>query len=145
MTLCIWPGVNIHLLSCLLRGSGDSSVVRASDSWSKGPGFESRQERRENFFSGVSFMCWLLFRYPFHPCVTAIAHKRSRSFCQKRRWQVTAKHTYTLSMWLWMKWHCKLVRGWMVYTELVPRRQHFTWHQPCNNQRALPVHHFCGY
>ena len=30
-------------------GSGYSPVVRASDSWSKGPGFESRQERRENF------------------------------------------------------------------------------------------------
>ena len=28
-----------------LWGSGDSSVVRASDSRSKGPGFESRQER----------------------------------------------------------------------------------------------------
>ena len=48
-------------------------------------------------------------------------YKRSRSFCQKRRWQVTAKHTYTLPVWLWMKWHCKLVNGWMVYTELAPR------------------------
>ena len=28
---------------------GDSSVVRAPDSWSKGRGFESLQERRENF------------------------------------------------------------------------------------------------
>ena len=30
-------------------GGGDSSVVRAPDSWSKGRGFESLQERRENF------------------------------------------------------------------------------------------------
>ena len=30
----------------------------------------------------------------------------------------------------------------MVYTELAPKRQHFMWHQPCNNHRALPVHHF---
>ena len=30
-------------------GSGDSSVVRASVSWLKGPGFDSLQERRENF------------------------------------------------------------------------------------------------
>ena len=60
--------------------------------------------------------------------VTAVARKRSRSFCQKCRWQVTAKHIYTLPMWLWMKWHCNLVRGWMVYTELAPKRQHFTWH-----------------
>ena len=39
------------------------------------------------------------FRYPFHPRVTAVARKRPRSFCQKRRWQVTAKHAYTLLMW----------------------------------------------
>ena len=26
---------------------------------------------------------------------------------------------------LWMKWHCQLVHGWMVYTELAPRRQQF--------------------
>ena len=43
------------------------------------------------FFSGVDFLCWLLFRYPFHPRVTAVARKKSRSFCQKCRWQVTAK------------------------------------------------------
>ena len=55
------------------------------------------------FFSRVNFLCWLLFRYPFHPRVTAVAHKRSRSFCQKCWWQVTAKHAYTLRMWLWIK------------------------------------------
>ena len=40
---------------------------RVTDSWSKGLGFESRQE------SGILFCCccWLLFRYPFHPRVTA--------------------------------------------------------------------------
>ena len=37
--------------------------------------------------------------------VTAVARKRSRSFCQKWRWQVTAKHAYTLRMWLCVKWH----------------------------------------
>ena len=52
------------------------------------------------FFSRVNFLCWLLFRYPFHPRVTAVARKRPRSFCQKRRWQVTAKHDYNLRMWL---------------------------------------------
>ena len=56
-------------------------------------------------FSRVDFLCWFLFRYPFHPPVTAVAPKRSRSFCQKCRWQVTAKHAYTLRMWLCMKWH----------------------------------------
>ena len=86
-------------------GSGDSSVVRAPHSWSKGCGFKSLLERQENFFSRVNFLCWLLFWYPFHPHVTAVARKRPRSFCQKRRWQVTAKHAYTLHMWLCMKWH----------------------------------------
>ena len=97
------------------------------------------------FFSRVNLLCRLLFRYLIHPHVTAVARKRSWSFWQKCRWQVTAKHTYTLPMWLWMKWHCNLVHGWMVYTELAPKQQHFTWHQPCNTQRALSVHHFCGY
>ena len=32
-----------------MYGGGDSSVVREPDSWSKGRGFESLQERRENF------------------------------------------------------------------------------------------------
>ena len=57
------------------------------------------------FFFRVDFLCWLLFRYPFHPRVTTVARKRSRSFCQKCRWQVTAKHAYTLRMWLCMNWH----------------------------------------
>ena len=65
---------------------------------------ERREEERKRKVSRQR-MCWLLFRYPFHPCVTAIARKRSRSFCQKCRWQVTAKHTYILHMWLCMKWH----------------------------------------
>ena len=51
-------------------------------------------------FSRVDFLCWLLFRYPFHPRVTTVARKKSRSFCQKCRWQVTAKHAYTLRMWI---------------------------------------------
>ena len=34
---------------------------------------------------------------PFHPHVTAVAHKRPQSFCQKCRWQFTPKHAYTLT------------------------------------------------
>ena len=37
------------------------------------------------------------FWYPFYPCITAVARKRSRSSCQKCRWQVTAKHAYTVT------------------------------------------------
>ena len=56
-------------------------------------------------FSRVDYLCWLVFGYPFNPRVTAVARKKSRSFCQKCRWQVTVKHAYTLRMWLCMKWH----------------------------------------
>ena len=31
-------------------------------------------------------------------CVTAVARKRTRSFCQKCRWQVTPKYAYTLDL-----------------------------------------------
>ena len=57
------------------------------------------------FFSRIHFLCWLLFRYTFHPRVTAVARKGSRSFCQKCRWQVPANYACTLRMWLCMKWH----------------------------------------
>ena len=67
------------------------------------------------FFSGVNFLCWLLFWYLFHPHVTAAACKRSRSFYQKCRWQVTAKHACTLRMWLYA-WS-DMVHGCMGYTE----------------------------
>ena len=75
------------------------------------------------FFSRVNFLCRLLFRYPFHPRVTAVACKRPRSFCQRYRWQVTAKHSYTLCILVAlhkMTW-CMVV--W--YTQNVPRRQQF--------------------
>ena len=44
-----------------LFGSRDSLLVRAPDSWSNGCEFDSRQKRREFFFSRVNFECWLLF------------------------------------------------------------------------------------
>ena len=83
---------------------------------------------RRIFFSRVDFLCWLLFRYPFQPRVTAVARKRSRSFCQKCRWQVTAKHAYTLHMWLCMKWL-------VVWCTQNLRRDgcSFMWYQPCQH------------
>jgi len=64
-----------------------------------------------------------LLTYP--PRVTALAHKRSWPFCQKCKWQVTAKHTCNLCMWLGMKWHCELLHGCMVYTAHALRWQQF--------------------
>ena len=37
-----------------------------------------------------------LIRRPFHPRVTAVARKRPWPFCQKRKWQLTPEHAYTL-------------------------------------------------
>ena len=128
----------------IIRGAGIAQWLERRTRDRKVPGSSPGRSGGRIFFSRVNFLCRLLFLYPFHPRVTAVARKRSRSVCQKCRWQVTARHTYTLPMWLWMKWHCNLVHGWMVGTELAPKRQHFTWHQPCNNQRALSVHRFRG-
>ena len=95
----------------MIAGSGDSSVVRAPGSWSKGCGFKSLLERRENFLLQGQLSVLTLIRYPFHPRVTAVARKRPLSFCQKCRWQVTAKHAYTLCTWLCMKWHGACLYG----------------------------------
>ena len=105
------------------EGAGIAQWLERRTRDRKVPGSSPGRSGGRSFFSRVNFLCWLLFRYPSHPRVTAVARKRSWSFCQKCRWQVTAKHT--LPMLLWMKWHCKLVHDWMVYTELVPRWQQF--------------------
>ena len=78
------PGAGIA--QWLERRTRDWKVAGSNPCWNGG----------RIFFSRVDFLCWLLFRYPFHPRVTAVARKKSRSFCQKCRWQVTAKHAYTL-------------------------------------------------
>ena len=91
-----------------LQGVG---ITQWSEHWThdwKVTGSNPCRTSRRIFFSRVNFLCWLLFRYPFHPrvsTVTAVAHQISWSFCQKCRWQVTAKHASTLCMWLCMKWH----------------------------------------
>ena len=64
----------------MLTGSGTSSVVQASDLWLKGPGFKYLQE---NFLLQGQLSVL--------------------SFCQMCRWQVTAKHTYTIPVWLKVK------------------------------------------
>ena len=73
----------------------------------------------------VNFLRWLLFRYPHQTLVTAVACKRSWSFCQKCRWKVTAKQLNMLAcishMWLCAKWHDMVVSC----TQNAPRRQQF--------------------
>ena len=62
----------------------------------KVPGSSPCRSGGRIFFSRVNFLCWLLFWYPFYPCVTTVAHKKSWSFCQKWKWEVIAKHACTL-------------------------------------------------
>ena len=50
------------------------------------------------FSSPGSTFCADSFRYPFHLRVTAVARKRSQSFCQKCRWQVAAKHPTSVAL-----------------------------------------------
>ena len=118
--------LNLKILSSM--GSGDSSVVRALESWLKGSRIKPCWSGGKIFISRINFLCWLLFLYPFHPLVTAVAHKIPWSFCQKRRWQVTATHAYTLCMWLCMKWH----GAWLYGVHRTCRDgSSFMWHQPC--------------
>ena len=97
-------------------GGGDSSVECWTCDW-KVAGLNPCRNSRRIFFSRVNFLCWLLFRYPFHPHVTAVARKRSRSFCQKCRWQVTAKHAHGAQLYLYDV-HRTCARG-----------SSFMWHQ----------------
>ena len=72
---------------------------------------KNKQKMKRIFFSGVNFLCWLLFPYPFHPRITTVARKGFRSCCQKRRWQVTSKHACAWRMRLCMKRHGSWLRG----------------------------------
>ena len=108
--------------------SGDSSVVRVPDSWLKGCGFKSLQQEQENFLLQGRLSVLTLISVSVHPHVTAVARKTSWSFCQKCRWQVTAKHAYTLRMWLYIVTWCMVI-----WCTLNMRRDGscLMCHQPC--------------
>ena len=108
-------------------------MVRVPDSSSKGDGFDSWAVAAEEFCSSrVSFLCWAWFGYPFHPRVTAVARKRSRSFCQKCRWQVTVKPDapYVCGFaWSDVTWHGAWLygAGWLQLNTHVPYVCGFAW------------------
>ena len=121
--------LNHPLVECDFRTwSGDSPVVRAPDSWSEGCGFRSPQELWKNFLLLGQFSVLTLIMVSLPPRVTAVAHKRPWSFCKKYRWHVTAKHTFTLRMWLCMKWHGAWLYG---VRRTCWDGSSFMWHQPC--------------
>ena len=76
----------------MCKGSGDSPAV---ERW-----FESRHKRRENFLlQGQLSVLTFISVSILPPCYRSTC-KIFQSFCQKCRWQVTAKHTSTLRIWL---------------------------------------------
>ena len=108
-----WGGGGGSAFSTLLEWSGDNSVVRAPTDWQIAGSSPCRSGGRI-FVSVVNFLCWLLFRCPFHPRVTAVARKRSRSFCQSAggRLQLNTHTPYVCGC-AWSD----MVHGCMVYTE----------------------------
>ena len=98
----------VFLLLCLsisLWGTGMAQWLEHRTRDRKVPGSSTGRIGGKIFFSRVNFLSSLVFRYPFHTRITAVARKRCRSLCQKCRWQVTptTKHTRTLPMWLQIK------------------------------------------
>ena len=88
------------------------------------------QHRFVSFSSPGSTLCAdSYFGICFNPGVTVVTRKRSRSFCQKCRWQITAKHAYTLRMWL--NFH-EVTWCMVVWCTQNLRRDgcSFMWHQP---------------
>ena len=108
-----WFAVWNAYFSCGSQGAGIAQWLERRIRDRKVAGSSPGRSGWRIFFSGVNFLCKLLFRYPPHPRVTAVVRNR---FCQKCRWQVTAKHACTLRMWLCMKWRY-MVHGCMVYIE----------------------------
>ena len=51
--------------------------------WSEGGWFSPQGEESRRTICRVNFLCWLLFRYAFHPHVTVVACKRPWAFCLK--------------------------------------------------------------
>ena len=87
---CFWPlSPQIETGS---EGAGIAQWLEHPTHDRRVPGLSPHRSNRIIFFSRVNY---LLTLHPFHPCVTTVACKRSQSFCQKCRWQVTAKHTCT--------------------------------------------------
>ena len=132
------------------QGSQGTGIAQWLECWTrdrKVPGSSPRMSGRRIFFSRVNFLCWLISA-SIPPDVTTVACQKSQSFHQKCRWQVTAKLTHAPWPYLcdfdWSDTVNWCMVEWCTQN-LHQDSSNFTWHQPCNNQRALSVHHFGGY
>ena len=108
-----WDQVNVW--------SWDSLLVRVPDSWSKGwipAGAAGEFSSPELSLCADSYSVSVPLLCLFHSCVTAVARKRPRSFCQKCRWRVTPKQAYNE---VGVGWLCH--RPSIVW-ELIKKRAH---------------------
>ena len=119
-TVSLW--ITLHIKRCVIciallgawiaqwleRRTRDWKVAGSNPCWNGG----------RIFFSRVDFLCWLLIRYPFHPRVTTVARKKSRSFCQKCRLQLNT-HTPYICGFYWT-----VLRHW---SQLVPNISNDIW------------------
>ena len=92
-------------------GSRDSSVVRVLACDRNVAILGASRSGWRMVFSRVNFLCWLLFWYPFHPHVTAVACKR-------------CTHASYVCGFAWsdVTW-CTVV--WCITMQNAPRRQQF--------------------
>ena len=83
-----------------------------------------RNDEYDNRLLWTRYIKIFLFRYPFHPRVTAVACKRPQPCCQKCRWQITANYACAYVALHEVTW---------LYGVHRTRRDgsSFMWHQPC--------------
>ena len=113
-----WPTDSSKWGACRVSryGGGDSLVVRALDSWLKGPGFKSLQEH----FLLQGQLSVLTY---FGICSTlAVARKRSHSFCKKCRLQLNTRTSYICGF-AWSDMYSVHRTRW--------DDSSFMWRQPC--------------
>ena len=124
-----------------LRGAGIAQWLERRTRDRRVPGSSPRRSGGIIFFSRVNFLCWLLFRYPFHTLVAANVAKYSGGRLQ------LITHWCTLHYVCVFEWSDTV--NWCMVERCTQNLRRddssFTWHQPCNNERALSIHHFGGY
>ena len=101
-----------HFLPLCGSGAGIAQWLECQTHDWKVVGSSPGRSGRRIFFSRVNFLRWLLFQYPFHPCVTAAARKQWQSFCQMCRWKVTAKHACAIYIYMCVALHEVTCMSW---------------------------------
>ena len=140
----LWGTLRKNAMAVLSRllypsvvGSRDSSVVQHRTLDRNVVGSSLRRCGGKILFSGVTFLCWLLFRYLFQARVIVVALKNPDHFAKStigRLRLITDEPCVRGFEWSdTVNWCMVLWRPQNVGRD----GSSFTWHQPCNNQTAL--------